>query len=58
MLGCSYLELDARPDKGRLMTLAFTFQSGENEGEYIRETNPQWAKKKKAFSDAMNKANG
>ena len=37
------------------MTLAFTFNSGENEGEYLRELNPQWAKKKKDFGEAMNK---
>lgn len=38
------------------MTLAFTLSSGDNEGEYLRELNPEWHKKKKAMSDAMNKA--
>lgn len=39
------------------MTVAFTIQYGENEGEYLRETNPQWVKKRKEMSDRMQKAN-
>lgn len=38
------------------MTVAFTCSSGDNEGEYLRELNPEWQKKKKAMSDAVQKA--
>ncbi len=55
ILGCSFLELDGHPEKARLMTLAFTFESGENEGEYLRELNPEWQKKKKAMSEKIQK---
>ena len=54
-MGCSFLELDTHPDKARLMTLAFTFEAGEGEGEYLRELNPEWQKKKKSMSDKISK---
>jgi len=47
--------LDTHPDKARLMTLAFTFEAGEGEGEYLRELNPEWQKKKKSMSDKISK---
>jgi hypothetical protein len=55
-LGCSYLELDAHPDKARLMTIAFTVESGDAEGEYLRELNPNWQKRKKDVGRQIDKA--
>lgn len=39
------------------MTIAFTLQNGENEGEYLRELNPEWVKKKKEMQKQMEKVN-
>jgi hypothetical protein len=58
ILGCSYLELDAHPEKGNLMSIAFTVDNGQNEGEYLRELNPEWTKKKKEMQKKMEKAQG
>jgi hypothetical protein len=38
------------------MSVAFTCSRGENEGEYLRELNPVWQKKKKEMSEQMSKA--
>lgn len=35
------------------MTLAFTFETGQSEGEYLRELNPEWNKKKKDMQKQM-----
>jgi hypothetical protein len=56
ILGCSFLELESHSDKARLMTLAFTFEQGEGQGEYLKELNPEWQRKKKEVSDKINKA--
>lgn len=56
ILGCSYIELEGHPDIARLMTLAFTYDNGDSEGEYLRELNPEWQRKKKSMSEAMQKA--
>jgi hypothetical protein len=50
ILGCSYLELDSRPDKFDLMDRAFTYRNGTDRGEYMRELNPKYQKQR---SDAM-----
>jgi len=55
-LGCSFIELDEHPDKANLMATAFTLSVGDNEGEYLRELNPAWQKKKKEMSKAVEKA--
>jgi hypothetical protein len=38
------------------MSIAFTCSRGENEGEYLREVNPEWQKKKKGMSEQIQKA--
>ena len=38
------------------MTLAFTFEQGEGQGEYLKELNPEWQRKKKEVSDKIQKA--
>ena len=56
ILGCSYLELRDAPDKGELMRIAFTYERGTNDGEYLRECNPAWHKKRKNAQTAIEKA--
>lgn len=38
------------------MTVAMTLQAGESQGEYLRELNPKWQKKKKDLSNSIDKA--
>ena len=38
------------------MRIAFTYQRGTNDGEYLRECNPAWHKKRKAAQTAIEKA--
>lgn len=40
------------------MTMAFTIHHGENEGEYLRELNPKWAKQKKEMAKKMERVQG
>lgn len=37
------------------MTVAFTVQAGELEGEYLRELNPEWVRKRKDMQKQMEK---
>lgn len=39
------------------MTVAFTLEAGESEGEYLRELNPEWVKRKKEMQKQMEKVN-
>jgi len=55
ILNCSFIELDSHPDKARLMELAFTFSQGDNQGEYLRELNPEWQRQKKSMTDKISK---
>jgi hypothetical protein len=56
VLGCSYLEIRDAPDKADLMRMAFTYQSGKNKGEYLRELNPSYQKQRKAMGEKIQKA--
>ena len=38
------------------MTIAFTVESGEAEGEHLRELNPNWQKRKKDAGKQIEKA--
>jgi hypothetical protein len=39
------------------MTIAFTYQRGKNEGEYLREVNPEYVKMKKEMQGKIEQAN-
>lgn len=56
ILGCSYLELDAREDKTELMKMAFTIDYGERVGEQMKELNPVYRKKCAEFSNKITAA--
>ena len=40
------------------MSIAFTVENGQSEGEYLRELNPEWNKKKKEMQKKMEKVQG
>lgn len=42
ILGCSFLELEHHPERFRLMSLAFTLESGKNQGDRILKQNPEY----------------
>lgn len=44
ILGCSYLELEGRPDKFRLMQIAFTFDDAQTQGQRALKKNPEFKK--------------
>jgi hypothetical protein len=47
ILGCSYLDLFYHADRFELMRTAFTLNWGRSDGEYLRELNPEYIKKRK-----------
>jgi hypothetical protein len=58
VLGCSFMDLDEHPEKRTLMALAFTVKGGKNDGEYMRERNPEYQKMLKDASKKIEKARG
>ena len=42
VLNCSFLELEAHPERSRLMRLAFTIRGGSSEGERMLKKNPEF----------------
>lgn len=57
-LGMSYAELEARGDRERLMTIAFTISQGKTEGEHTMQCNPEFIAIQKKKSKEIEKANG
>ena len=57
ILGMSYVDLTEHPAQAQLMASAFAYQRGKAEGEYLRELNPDWVKKRKAAQKAFEKLN-
>lgn len=58
VLNCSFLELSAHEDCLTLMTMAFAIERGENEGEYLKEKNPEYQRQRKQMTNEMVKARG
>ncbi len=42
ILGCSFMELDAHPEKLELMSIAFTLEWGKLDGETALKQNPKF----------------
>jgi hypothetical protein len=57
-LGCSFMELDSHPDKRSLMAVAFTIRGGKNDGETMREQNPEYQRMIRDYSKKVEKARG
>jgi hypothetical protein len=58
ILRMSYVELDKHPQKSELMTKAFTYRWGKNEGESTKEANPKFQKMVKDYAKKIEKARG
>lgn len=50
------MDLRNAPDRADLMSAAFTYQRGVNEGEYLREINPKFQAERKAMNKAIEAA--
>lgn len=52
----SFAELWHHPERLELMSIARTIELGENEGEWLRELNPEFQAQKKEMSERLSKA--
>lgn len=56
ILGCSFIELNYHADRFDLMRTAFTLNWGRADGEYMRELNPEYIRKRKAAENKVTEA--
>jgi hypothetical protein len=54
----SFVDLDEHPNKHSLMRRAFTLMRGVNDGEYLRECNPEYQQQLKDAAAEIQKAKG
>lgn len=52
----TYIDLETHPKKRELMSKAFTYRWGKNQGETTREANPIYQQAVKKLSDKISKA--
>ena len=55
-LGCSFMELEAHPERERLMAVAFTLSIGRADGEHAMQCNPIFIQKQRERQKQIEKA--